>query len=478
MLSILNEMILEHKLDEYLSDEDKKRISSILFSIRTEYLYKSEFHGLHHSEKVLLFAYLLGKHEKLNNLEFEILLDAALYHDIGRETETEDTTHGYATALRINRVVGSKPIYQNPENLEILRAICDAHSVEDKRMQSILLDYNISEEKREMFFKLIRLLKDADALDRTRFQNLSHASLQTCFLRCDYSKELVSLAYDVNAYYRDKICERNFERLKASLPHEPTICLHGIGFNFPALDGILDYGILSDYAKKKKNLTRFRNFNGNNGEMWISVCVGSGEARKLFVDNGIYFECLSSHLVQGDANYSKARANCLPVDSDRYSDERFAFYEIQDIISINVNPELLNKDISSLNYLNGSDNFETLFNNVNMYLRYLKEKLNFISNTTKIEKIKLAFQNIVVNFEKLSQGEQKRTQTTFFNQLDALKEEINQEIGMMFKQAFSKILGKENIQVVDAITYILNSKKIAYQFDCGRFLLNQSVKRK
>lgn len=479
MSNVLRDLILEGKLDLYLSEQEKEKLIQKLNGIKKNYLYKSDFHGLHHSEKVFLFSYLLGRHEGLTEEELEILTDAALYHDVGRRDESEDEIHGYTATLRLPEIVRGKTLYQNEENLEILKAICDVHSVRDSRMEQVLSNYEISEGKKEILLKLAKLLKDADAIDRTRFRKTSVAALKTCFLRFDYSRELVSLAYKVNDYYREQICERNFETYSKANVGELTLCLHGIGFNFAALDGILDYGILSEYAKKKKGVNASRNFKGNNGEMWISVCQGAGEAKKLFVDNGIYFECLAPHLIKGEKVSSVATSKGLPIDSGRYSDERFAFFEIplENILSININPELLDKDVSELYYLNSSSNYETLENNINYYLNYLRIKLDYFPDISVIEKLKVEFRNAILEYERLDNDSQKKEQSNFLNETDQIKLKINAEIAKMFKEAFSKKFGKENVTVFDVVTDIINAKKIDYTYQDGTFKFGSREKK-
>ena len=478
MSSILNDLILSEKLDLYLTSDDKKLLSTKISQIRKEFLYPSKFHGIHHSEKVLLFSYLIGKHENLSLDELEILLDAAVYHDIGRMDETEETMHGYVSATRIEKVVTKNGIYSNHDNLEILKAICDAHSIEDARMDLTFDLHEIDESKLETYLKLAKILKDADALDRTRFQKASNAALSEKFLRFNFSKELIGLAHRVNEYYRDAISEENLQKYSKFNELEKESCLHGIGFNFPALDSILDYGILSEYAKKKKNLVTGRNFKGNNGDTWISVCVGDGEAKKLFVDTGIYFETLAPHLIKGEKSLVEARNKGLPIDSGRYSDERFAFYEIplEQINTIGINPELLYLDISNLNYLNGSSNYETLVNNIDIYLNYLRVNFNFFPNIAKIEEIKSKFRETIVDYEKMNVSDQKRNQSAFLEKTDALKSMLSKEIARMLKEAFSKKFNQENVTVFDVITYILNSKKINYQFNNGKFVINNFEK--
>ena len=103
-------------------------VIKILDNIKPEYLYKSDFHGLYHSQKVCFFAYLIGKHENLSETEMKILLDAAIYHDMGRENDNEDNLHGYISARLIDQVVK----YDNPTDMYYLKAIVDAHSKPDK----------------------------------------------------------------------------------------------------------------------------------------------------------------------------------------------------------------------------------------------------------------------------------------------------------------------------------------------------------
>ncbi len=479
MSNISHSLILEGKLDKYLNEEEKTKLLNIIDGIKRNYLYKSDFHGLHHSEKVLLFAYLLGRHEGLSVDELEILMDAAIYHDVGRMNEAEEELHGFITTRKLDEILGTKPLYKDNENMEILKAICDSHSVPDSRMKLIFGNYDISEEKKELFFKLARLLKDADALDRTRFRKTSTAALKEEFLRFDYSKSLVELSHNINDYYRMFICDEHFEEYSRSNVGELTTCLHGIGFNFSALDGILDIGILSEYAKKKFNLKACRNFNGNNGDLWISVCQGEGEAKKLFVDNGIYFECLVPRLIKGEKVVSVARSKGLPIDSGRYQDERFAFHQIplDHILSVNVNPEILNMNINLLNYLNGSSNYEALENNINAYLYYLRIKFGYFPNIDNIVVLKQEFLNAVLVYEKLDIDTQKKEQQNFFKKTDLIKSKINHEIANMIQEVFSKALGKENVTVLDVVTYIINSKNINYTYSNGKFTLNTREKK-
>ena len=72
MLSILIKAIEAGHLKLFLNKEDENFLIEKIKEIKKQYLYSSSFHGLHHSEKVLLFSYLIGKNQGLNREEMEI----------------------------------------------------------------------------------------------------------------------------------------------------------------------------------------------------------------------------------------------------------------------------------------------------------------------------------------------------------------------------------------------------------------------
>ena len=478
MLSILIKAIEAGHLKLFLNKEDENFLIEKIKEIKKQYLYSSSFHGLHHSEKVLLFSYLIGKNQGLNREEMEILLDAAVYHDIGRENENEDAFHGMVSANRINPVIGNKTIYQKQYMLDILKAVCDAHSRNDSDMERAFDDYSLPQECYEMYKKIAIILKDADALDRTRFRKTASHALKESFLRSEYAKTLVNLAYSINAFYRDAISENFYQRYNKPSEQE-TVCCHGIGFNFATLESILGYGILSAYAKKKKGLDGSRNFNGNNNELWISVTVGEGEAKEMFVDSGISFECGHSNLRKGIKSTSQAQSEGLPVDSGRYSDEQFAFYEIplENIRRIRINPKCLDINIDELNYLMGSMNYDSLVANIDSYLNYLRINYDYFPDVTMIEKLKTEYREFVAAFEKLSQGAQKRMLEVFFKELESKTAVLNQEIQKMMKDVFTNFLKKDQVTLRDVLTHIFAKKGLTIQANNGEFEADFAAKK-
>ena len=197
MLEVINGNYLIDK-EITLTNKDKIKIKEILKKVNKRVLYDSKIHGYYHSKRVFLFSYLIAKHEKLNEIDFQIITDAALYHDIGRINDYEDSLHGYCGVLKIDKIV-THPIYREQANLNILKAIIDGHSVDDKHKDYFIGFYEIVDINR--YYKLYKILKDADALDRKRLGD----DLDESFLRLNISKRLVALAEKINNIYKNKI---------------------------------------------------------------------------------------------------------------------------------------------------------------------------------------------------------------------------------------------------------------------------------
>lgn len=480
MENILNSLLDSGLINDYLHADDLKYLKVVIKNIQKNYLYSSHFHGLYHSEKVLLFALVIAKSLDLNELEKEILIDAAIYHDCGRSDDNEDTIHGYSSAIKIGKIVGKKEIYQKTSNLNILKCLCDSHSLSDNKFDQIVKDYEI--EDVTSFRKLYNILKDADALDRTRFRKTASSALKTAFLRLSYSKDLVEFAYKVNEYYRDFISEYHMDLFKKeALKSEKHFeVYHGIGFNFFALISILEHGILSGYAKKKKGVFSGRNFYGNNNDLWISVSLGNGESKEKFIDTGISFKASISYLKNGETKKSIALSEGLPIDSELYTDEAFAFYEIpvEALQEIIIPKELLNKNIKDLTYLNGSNNYDSIVNNIDFYLHSLRVKFKYFPDITKIENLKKSYLEIVEFFEEKDLFYQKQNYKTFFSKCDQIVSSINIELASIINNCLKLYFNKDELTLLEIIESILNSRNILYSYENGVFKFKSKIKIK
>lgn len=153
---ILNRLIKNNKINEL-----QKEINTI----KEEFLYTSFIHGINHNERVLFWTYFLSLHCDLDKASMRIVLDGAKYHDIARVNDLPDIHHGEKATEELSKIVDDK-IYQNENNIKLLKGIVELHSLPDKKAEYVMEKYKI--ENKNLFYTLFSILKDADALDRIR----------------------------------------------------------------------------------------------------------------------------------------------------------------------------------------------------------------------------------------------------------------------------------------------------------------------
>lgn len=495
MKRILQEMLKNGEIQQMLNGEviDFTELIQHLKDIKQNVLYKWDLHGSDHSDKVSLFIFLLAKKYQVSEEELQLLLDAAAYHDIGRTSDAEDQIHGYSSSLQIEEVVNHK-IYQNKKNLCYLKAICDAHSVPDNKALTIFENYcedypDVHLDFQE-FEKLFKILKDADALDRTRFGNNLNASLQANYLRFDYSKQLVEFSSELNQRFRIKKCERMYDKIYNQYFSEQDKylekdCLHGIGFNFFKIESILKYGILSEYAAYKKGVSIHRNFNGNNKALWISVVDPNmvdknAKGYNNFVLKGISFYCFCPKIFPGVPFNNSVE----PKYTGEYEDEKFVFDKIQpnQIYAILIPKFMTNKNLLELNYLSGSNNFHLIFETINDYINRIENNSNVQIDKTAIAKLLQQYRDLVISYECLSVAEQKKNSTNLFESADLLKERMNKVIASAMSKYYAEVLSidEEQLTVKDVVAFELikagvNVKNI-YDSEEVMIVLDNSLK--
>lgn len=388
----LMENLLKNKIDfpilnyyfNGLSEMEQNEFIEMIRNMDRDKLYKSPIHGVYHSEKVCLFAYLLGKRHQLDEVDMQILTDAAMYHDFKRESDFEDSFHGMVSAEHIEEILPREAVvYSIRVNLLLLKAIIDYHSQKDSRLRCNFEMYELPEEEFSRYEHLAKLLKDADALDRTRFSEKCVAALNPELLRYSESSLLIPLAEEVNEAYNQMIEKNQSDDIPLDM--EKGDCFHSIGFDFFRIRSILMHGILSFSEMQKEGLIFPRNFDGGNANRWISVVPATtvkndDTAFKMFIENGIAFYCPNQIFYYPMEFNKKATAKLkgLPYDKSGYLDERYVFSKIEpsDIISIFVTKEHANKDVRELSYL-----YNTL------YYQRLEDKIVYLLNQMEISSI-------------------------------------------------------------------------------------------
>ncbi|MBP5608681.1 MAG: HD domain-containing protein [Lachnospiraceae bacterium] len=162
----------------------------ILTELDEHVLYKSFIHGKKHIERVCFLALILSNKLDLSADDTKLLLTASAYHDIGRKNEFTDAEHGLRAANVIDRYVS-----YDGDDLKILKASIEAHSRSDALMRDVIDKYDVADVERAL--RLMRILKDADALDRVRIYDLNKK-----YLRFDESIDLVDFAKQLFREYR------------------------------------------------------------------------------------------------------------------------------------------------------------------------------------------------------------------------------------------------------------------------------------
>lgn len=188
--------LLEEKPD-FAADKINKLISWEHFpvfmecfqTLNKEALYKSHIHGIHHIERVLFLSAVNACDLNLSAQDSRLCFLAASYHDTGRIDDSVDDAHGRRSAMKLPDLVSV-----TDEEMAILQAAITVHSMDDRNFANILSEYNVKDRERGLL--IIKMLKDADNLDRVRV-----GLLDPSYLRLPNSKTLVSFAMDLYRYY-------------------------------------------------------------------------------------------------------------------------------------------------------------------------------------------------------------------------------------------------------------------------------------
>lgn len=160
-------------------------------SFLQDYFFEPQgIHGLGHMKRVLLFNLILAYLEKLTSQDTDILVNCALYHDIGRINNYADAQHGklsYEKAVLKNLLEDAA----KDQDSQITKFIIICHCIDDNLIPAEVNNYaGIKDQARAL--KLLNIFKDSDGLDRIRF-----GGLDVSYLRTEHAPELVTLAEEL-----------------------------------------------------------------------------------------------------------------------------------------------------------------------------------------------------------------------------------------------------------------------------------------
>ncbi len=182
----------KHIFYEYENTEDHKS------------LYKCDYHGVRHADNVTMFTYYIASKEGYSDDAIKILMEAARYHDIGRTNAWQEGGHGFAGAKKYaEEFKGQIPISEQ----QIVGFLINAHDAFNqdaiRMMANKMFGKYCSEEDIDKMCDMANIIRDADALDRTRFPIYSLDYLNSRLLTHDSSRELIEVAQTIN--YRENI---------------------------------------------------------------------------------------------------------------------------------------------------------------------------------------------------------------------------------------------------------------------------------
>ena len=158
-------------------------------------------HGQRHIKNVLLYSTLIGQSVVQDKHDLDLIMLSAKYHDIGRKTDAYEEHAEASSKITIEKLKDKC----SPEDLSIISTIIEFHETPrnidnvDELFVAIARKNGITDDQIPRVRQMAEVLKDADALDRTRFIN--KARLNPEFLQYDVSKQLIKFASSLQETY-------------------------------------------------------------------------------------------------------------------------------------------------------------------------------------------------------------------------------------------------------------------------------------
>lgn len=174
-------------IDDFVKSEYYNILKDTYERLNTDILFDSNIHGQDHIERVIFFTHILAFHYELDKKDTDVLRNAASLHDTKRVNDGWDTEHGHRAAIES---IGYS--YADKADDRVVQAVIAAHSAEDEFMDETIKEFINEDDDFERTKRLAKFFKDSDGLDRVRINHLDPA-----YLRNDFSKELVDLAYEL-----------------------------------------------------------------------------------------------------------------------------------------------------------------------------------------------------------------------------------------------------------------------------------------
>ncbi len=187
-----------------IDDKLEEKICSSISDIYKYNIYPNALgvHSTRHIEDVIMFSAIIGKKEKLSAHDMDLLLVAAMYHDCGR-TSDKHVKHAEIGASMARKLLANK---YSEEDINLIANAISYHEIPDdeEKFKKICALNRIDVANEELYLRAKHIalcLKDADAIDRTRFSSSSKAFVREDMLRYDISKSLIKVGEQINESY-------------------------------------------------------------------------------------------------------------------------------------------------------------------------------------------------------------------------------------------------------------------------------------
>lgn len=205
-------------------DMDGSVFQRVLDMISNSDLYKKEFftssfqHNIYHIQRVMLFSQIIAQNEGVSEKDVTLLLLAAALHDSGKNKDRKDFEHGKNSAKIAKEYLQNNINSISEENVKIIQIAIEYHTTKEKEKGKINVieliklcqKYNVSMANLERIEIISSILKDADALDRTRFDTQNTLNIDSLRTNTARNKFLIDFAKKVNQEFARTILNSNY----------------------------------------------------------------------------------------------------------------------------------------------------------------------------------------------------------------------------------------------------------------------------
>lgn len=281
---------------------DESIFQRILEKISSSDLYKNDFfvssfyHNIYHIQRVMLFSEIIAQNEEVSEKDLKLLLLAAALHDSGKNKDRKDFEHGKNSAKIAKEYLLNNISNISEEDIKIIQIAIEYHTIQEKErgkvniieLEKLCQKYNISMTNFERVKIISSILKDADALDRTRFNkenSLDTETLRTCTAK---NQSMIYFAKKVNQKFALAILNSNYKYDKL-IDNDATKTLNVVRkkffeennevtkkekfFNVKIVEQIFKDSLLEKANYENKETIRYRNcgclYIGGTGEMFL-----------------------------------------------------------------------------------------------------------------------------------------------------------------------------------------------------------------